>query len=137
MSRKPPEQPRADASQLYRRQQTSSPASSQRDIEAQALLKAARKLNEVALSWSNDHTIPVPTDLEDALKFNRQVWVVFHDSASGVQPTQGTLKTNVVTLANFVFRKSLDIIADPERAKLDILININREVAAGLMARSE
>ena len=48
-------------------------------------------------------------------------------------PSAPPLRTNIINLASFVFKRSVDILADPAQDKLSILININREVAAGLM----
>ncbi len=42
------------------------------------------------------------------------------------------LRSNVLSLAQFIDRHTLDIIADPKPAKLDVLIAINRELAGGL-----
>jgi flagellar protein FlaF len=62
--------------------------------------------------------------------------MLFYDTAlenpEGNRPED--LRSNIVNLAGFVFKRSLDILADPEKEKFDILIEINREVAAGLMA---
>lgn len=104
-----------------------------RDIEAQVLLKAARKLQDLQSGWDTRAT----NAIEETLKYNRQIWMMFYDNAvngEGSAPPQ-PLRTNIVNLAGFVFKRSMDILADPERDKLNILISINREIAAGLMTK--
>lgn len=83
--------------------------------------------------WENMNT----EILESTLKYNRQVWMVFYDTAienpEGDRPND--LRSNIVNLANFIFKRELEIMAKPEKHKLDVLININREIAAGLMVK--
>ena len=42
------------------------------------------------------------------------------------------LRTNMLSLANFVDKHSVDVIGKPVAAKLQVLISINRELSAGL-----
>jgi flagellar protein FlaF len=104
-----------------------------RDVEAQALLKAARKLQDLQNSWDKRSA----NAIEETLKYNRQIWVLFYDNAINENAASQShhLHTNIINLAGFVFKRSVDILADPERDKLNILININREIAAGLMSK--
>jgi flagellar protein FlaF len=46
------------------------------------------------------------------------------------------LRQNVANLGIFVFKQTLAILADPKPEKLDSLIRINRELAAGLIERA-
>lgn len=106
-------------------------ASSQREMEARILLKSNRMLQAIQNDWDNlDRAL-----LEDALNYNRQIWMLFYDTAletkDGSRPND--LRSNIVNLANFIFKREIDILSDPKREKLDILVNINREIAAGLM----
>lgn len=45
------------------------------------------------------------------------------------------LRNNIANLGVFIFNRTIEILAKPEKEKLDILIEINREIAAGLMAK--
>ncbi len=47
------------------------------------------------------------------------------------------IRQNILSLANFIDKTSVDIISDPQPEKVGILININRELAAGLFASIE
>jgi flagellar protein FlaF len=107
----------------------------QRELEAHVLLKSAKFLKDIQKDWDN----LTPEILEETLKYNRQIWMMFYDTA--LENTEGDrpndLRSNIINLANFVFKRELDIMGAPDKKKLDVLININREIAAGLMANSE
>lgn len=102
-----------------------------REVEAHVLLKSAKFLSDLQNDWDN----VTPEILEETLKYNRQIWMMFYDTAienpEGDRPND--LRSNIINLANFIFKREIDIISKPSAQQLDILININREVAAGLM----
>lgn len=107
----------------------------QRELEAHVLLKATRFLQDIQKDWDN-----VTSEvLEETLKYNRQIWIMFYDTAlenpEGDRPND--LRSNIINLANFIFKREIEIMGNPSPEKLDILININREIAAGLMAREQ
>jgi len=131
MSKRLPTNPYGKVAQSYANQ--GKKQEDRRETEAKALLKAARMLQDLQSSWDSRSS----QKIEDALKFNRQIWVIFYDNAINTSnENTSTLSGNVVNLANFVFRRSMEILAAPEPDKLNILININREVANGLMSKS-
>jgi len=45
------------------------------------------------------------------------------------------MRSNIINLANFVFKREVEILSKPSKEKLDVLININKEIAAGLMTK--
>jgi flagellar protein FlaF len=104
-----------------------------RDVEARALLKSARFLQDIQSRW--DHL--KPSEIEVCLKINRHIWLAFfeHASKQDDKDIARSLPQNIITLANFVFKRSLDILTKPSADKLTALITINREIAAGLMAK--
>lgn len=105
----------------------------QRELEARVLLKAAKMITDLQNDWDGMTT----EILEQTLKYNRQIWMMFYDTAlenpEGDRPND--LRSNIINLANFVFKREIDIMADPKKVKLDVLVNINREIAAGLMSK--
>jgi flagellar protein FlaF len=107
----------------------------QRELEAHVLLKSAKFLQDLQNDWDN----VTPEILEETLKYNRQIWMMFYDTAlenpEGDRPND--LRSNIINLANFIFKRELEIIGSPAKDKLDVLINVNREIAAGLMARQK
>lgn len=106
-------------------------ASDPREMEARVLLKSAQFLQDLQNDWDN-----VNSDLlGETLKYNRSIWLMFYDTAlenaEGNRPND--LRSNIVNLANFVFKREIDIMAKPDKNKLDVLIKINRDIAGGLM----
>lgn len=105
----------------------------QREMEARVLLKAVKTFQEIQKHWD---TITAE-ELDDALKFNRQIWMMFVDTAvednSGDRPL--ALRNNIANLGVYIFNHTLEILGNPKPEKLNILIDINREIAAGLMTR--
>lgn len=103
---------------------------SQRDLEATVLTKAALQLQSIRDNWTReDHD----AQLEDALSYNQRVWSFFQAELSVEEnPLPEEIKRNLLALSFFVDRRSFDVLAYPAPEKLDILISINNNVAAGL-----
>jgi flagellar protein FlaF len=101
-----------------------------RDLEASVLIKAALRLQDVQVHWSD----PAHDEmLDEALKYNQRVWSFFQAEISmGDNPLPPEIKQNILTLSAFVDRRIFEVMAYPAPEKLDILININRNIAAGL-----
>jgi flagellar protein FlaF len=101
---------------------------SPRELEATLLLKAASRLQAVQDGW--DRTKP---ELDDALRYNRKLWTIFVTSiTSPDHPLPPEVRQNVANLGFFVLNQTISILADPQPGRLAPLININRELAAGL-----
>lgn len=91
-------------------------------------MRAAARLQTVKDSWQSQDG-----RLEDALYFNRKLWTVLITSATRQDnPLPDQIKQNIANLGVFIFQRTVDLELAPEQRKLDILININREIAAGL-----
>jgi flagellar biosynthesis activator protein FlaF len=105
--------------------QTTSP----RDLEADLLSKAASNLQRLRDNWD---AAPI-NDLRTALRFNRRLWSVFMASVTGSDSHLPTdLRQNVANLGIFVAKQTVSVEIEPKPQKLDVLININRQLAAGL-----
>jgi len=99
-----------------------------RDLEANLLTKSALNLQRIKENWEL-----ADTELATALKFNRKLWNVFINSAtSDANPLPAAIRQNIANLGLFVLNHTIKLEARPEPGRLDVLININREVAAGL-----
>ena len=121
----------SNAAQAYLR--TSQNTSSPREIEAQALLKAARQLQEVQANWAGRDK-----RLSSALLFNRRLWAIFMSAAeSSDNPQPMQVRQNIANIGVFVMKQTLEIQMDPDPdpAKLKSLIDINCNLAAGLAGR--
>lgn len=107
---------------------TQSLALSQRELEARALLKAASKLQALKENW--DPSISV---IEDPLSHNRKVWALFLSAATDPECTlPPDARKNIIGLARFVINQCMRILFQPDVTKLDLLIEINQHIAAGL-----
>lgn len=100
-----------------------------REVEARALLKSAQFLQDLQGAWDGRGK----DALEETLKYNRNIWMMFYDTAVEDESRPGDIRSNIYNLANFIFKRELDILARPEKDKLSILIKINRDIAGGLM----
>jgi flagellar protein FlaF len=108
--------------------QTSSP----RELEANLLLKAAAHFQAIHDGWDRNKI-----ELNEALLFNRKLWTIFLTSVTSEEselPVQ--IRQNVANLGLFVLNQTLAITSDPQPDRLGSLININREIAAGLLGRA-
>lgn len=130
----PPNNPYARAAGAYD-QNAQAHTPDQRELEARVLLKSAQKLRHLQDNWQN----MTPLQLDEALTYNRNIWMMFVDTAlEDKDPNRpNELRNNIANLGGFIFKHTIDILANPKKEKLDILMDINREVAAGLMGRRE
>jgi flagellar protein FlaF len=116
----------SEAAQAYARvaQTTSAP----REMEAQALLKAANKLQDVLMN--EDRT---GERTNDALLFNRRLWSIFVSAALGDENPQAlSIRQNIANIGIFVLTQTAALQINPQREKFRSLIEINRNLAAGL-----
>ena len=108
--------------------QTASP----RELEADLLLKAASRLQAVKDGWDSSRP-----SLDDALLYNRKLWTIFLTSVTGSEnPLPTEIRQSVANLGLFVMKQTLSALANPGPEQLSSLININRELAAGLLGRA-
>ena len=110
--------------------QSSAPA---REIEAQALLRAATQLHEVQSNWGAMDAQRV----DAALRFNRQLWAIFLSAAQNEENQQPLeVRQRITNIGVFVMNQTVEMLLDPQPAKLSSLIEINRNIAAGLSGRA-
>ena len=99
-----------------------------RELEAAALMKAATRLKLVQDHWDEDRS-----DLDGALTYNRKLWTILSTAATDAESLlPPDLQRNMALIAMFIFNRSLDMIVEPKKEALDALIEINRNIAAGL-----
>ena len=114
-------------------QQVGKQTVSPRVLEANLLSRAAAQLQRVRDDWEANRR-----DLFEALRFNRKLWNIFLTSVTAEEcrlPQE--LRENIANLGIFVMKQTIATQDQPEPRKLDVLININRELAAGLRAMPE
>jgi len=103
-----------------------------RELEASLLLDAATRLQTVQKAWGGQNE-----SLDTALHYNRRLWTFFLISVSdNNNPLPVEIRQNVANLGLFVCNHTMEILADPRPESLGSLIDINRELAAGLLGRA-
>jgi flagellar biosynthesis activator protein FlaF len=103
-----------------------------RELEASLLLDAALRLQTVQKAWGSQ-----TGGLDTALHYNRRLWTFFLTSVSDNEnPLPVDVRQNVANLGLFVCNHTMEILADPRPESLGSLININRQLAAGLLGQA-
>jgi len=95
-------------------------------------MKGAALLRHVQAHWSAPER---DKSLEAALRYNQRLWTFFQVALLDVaNPLPRNVKDEVLRLSAFVDRRIFDTLAFPSADKLNILIAINTNIAAGLKA---
>lgn len=104
-----------------------------RALEAAILSRAALRLRAVRDQWDSPERDPL---LEEALRYNQRIWTLLQVELTNPEnPLPKEIKENLLTLSSFIDKRTFETMAYPAADKLDALININHNIAAGL--RSE
>ena len=106
----------SNAAQAYAR--TSQTTGTAREIEAQALLKAAKQLRDVQTNWTGPDA-----KMYKALLFNRRLWTIFLSAAeSNDNPHSIEVRQNIANISVFVMHQTIEMQMHPDPAKLKPLI---------------
>lgn len=101
---------------------------SQKELESRAFICTASALNRIKEHWETDKK-----ELPDALEKNRMLWSLIASAMKEDDcPQPAVIRNNILQLAAFVFKRTLDLLGDPKPEGLDVLININMNIARGL-----
>jgi flagellar biosynthesis activator protein FlaF len=101
-----------------------------RDVEAAALAQAALLLIECQKNWDSGERY---AELSEALRINQTIWSIFQaELAKEDNPLPKQLKQDILRLSFFIDKRIIDVLAYPASEKLDSIININLNLAAGL-----
>lgn len=115
------------AARLYK--SVSEKISSPRSTEADLLLDAALRLLKIQDNWESKSQ----SDLNEALRYNRLLWTIFISTVTkSDNPLPRAIRQNVANLGIFVMKHTIAILAEPKPEKISPLIEINRNLAAGL-----
>jgi flagellar biosynthesis activator protein FlaF len=118
------------AMQMQAYKQAHESTMSGRDIEAAALTNAALKLKECQAMWGQEGYLQ---RVNDALRLNQKIWTIFQSELAGENnPIPLNIKRDILTLSIFIDKRIIDVMAYPESEKLDTIIDINLNIAAGL-----
>lgn len=101
-----------------------------REIEAMALTKAALQLKKCRNDWDQDDRNGKRLE---SLQTNQRIWSILQGELSrDDNPLPKQIRQDLLSLSLFVDKRTFDVMAYPSPEKLDILININLNIAAGL-----
>ena len=124
----------SDAAKAYAR--VANTTAAPREIEAQALLKAANKLQDVL-----NNADETGERTKDALLFNRKLWSIFMSDAlrddNNPQPIE--MRQKIANIGMFVLTQTAALQLNPlnpQPEHFKSLIEINRNLAAGLSGRA-
>ena len=98
-----------------------------RATEAWALTESGRRL---ALATRGNRNA-----MREALRLNWRLWTIFQADVTLALETQDTpldVHLNMLTLCQFVDKHTVAALAEPTPERLQVLIDINRNIAAGL-----
>jgi flagellar protein FlaF len=101
-----------------------------REIEASVLTKAALLLQHCQNNWDAHDRDSM---LDEALKYNQMIWSIFQGELSKPDnPLPRKLREDILSLSLFIDRRIFEVMSFPAVEKLNAIININLNLAAGL-----
>lgn len=103
-----------------------------REVETQTLLKAVNKLQD-AINGAD----PQSDQTKQALLYNRKLWTIFLSSAMRDEnPQPLDVRQKIANIAVFVLSHTAALQVYPQLDQIQPLIDINRNIAAGLSGRA-
>jgi len=102
--------------------------------EAWALIEAARRM-----AAASDHAALDKIDdrnkVRDAIRLNWRLWTIFQAemTVDDDEAVPDEIRMNMLTLCKFVDQHTITTMQDPVPEKVSTLIEINRNIAAGLL----
>lgn len=97
-----------------------------RETEAWALTEAARRLAAASRGTAEEMRL--------ALRLNWKLWTIFQAELTGRVESGDVSETvvNMLSLCQFVDFHTVGALTEPSDQKLEVLVNINRNIASGL-----
>ncbi len=106
-----------------------------RATEARVLTEAALKLKRCQENWNAPDRDGM---LDAALRYNQKIWSLFQSELErDDNPLPRKLRIDILRLAAFIDKRIFEVMAFPKPEKLNIIININHNLAAGLRGTPE
>ncbi len=106
-----------------------------RELEASVLTRAGLMLKQVQDNWNAPDR---DQKLMEAIKFNQKVWSFFQAELSDPEnPMPANLRQDILNLSIFIDKRLFEVIAFPDKEKLNIVVDINFNIAAGLRTNVE
>lgn len=96
--------------------------------EAWALIEAARRMAEATVAEN------AKEETRKALRLNWRLWTIFQvELTTGDSNVPEDVRMNMLTLCKYVDQHTVGAIAEPTTEKIEVLVNINRDIAGGLL----
>ena len=96
------------------------------------MIEAARRMDVARVDPQDADTILT------SVRLNWRIWTIIQAALVDPEcPLPKQIRENLINLSNFIDKRSAHMIANPNAVeKMDVLININRQVGAGLLGNS-
>jgi flagellar biosynthesis activator protein FlaF len=105
-----------------------------RELEASVLTRAGLMLKNVQENWDAPDR---DQKLMEAVKFNQKVWSFFQAELSDPEnPLPKSLRQDILNLSIFIDKRLFEVMANPNKERLDIVVDINFNIAAGLRTQA-
>lgn len=105
---------------------------SQVELECRAFICSASAMNRIKEHWEEEKK-----NLPDVLEKNRLLWTVIASAMKEDDcPQPQSVRNNMLQLSMFVFKRTLELLGEPRPEGLDVLININLNIARGLSGKA-
>ena len=96
--------------------------------EAWALIEAARRMAEATAAEN------AKEKMREALRLNWRLWTIFQvELTTGESDVPEDVRMNMLTLCKYIDQHTVGAIAEPTTEKIEVLVNINRDIAGGLL----
>jgi flagellar protein FlaF len=106
-----------------------------RELEASVLTRAGLMLKQVQDNWDAPDR---EAKLLEAIKFNQKVWSFFQAELTDPEnPLPKNLREDILNLSIFIDKRLFEAMAYPNKDKLNIVVDIDFNIAAGLRAKAE
>lgn len=96
--------------------------------EAWALIEAARRMAEATMAEDSK------TAMREALRLNWRLWTIFQaELTAGTSNVPEDIRISMLTLCKYIDQHTVDAIPFPTEEKIRVLVEINRNIANGLL----
>lgn len=103
-----------------------------RAVEAWGLMQAAQRLDDARRDPGNEEV------LRESLRKNQLLWTILQSAVGDREtPLSDEVRNNILSLSYMVDRKTFDCLGDLDGEKVDFLVDLNRNIAMGLMGHPE
>lgn len=105
---------------------------SQNELESRAFICTASALNRIKEHWDTEKQ-----HLPEALEKNKLLWSVIASAMKEDDcPQPQSVRNSILQLSAFVFKRTFELLGQPRPEGLDVLININMNIARGLSGKA-